>query len=111
MVVGAPTLMLFLLSAIGATLSSEISAAREHCPPTQSANASSLVADLGHIACAHPGLGPCLSALGCVTPLAPLGSAGPSFSAVSVTVGVAALATAHRDLFRTRPPTPPPDLI
>ena len=111
MLVGVPTLGLFLLSLIGSPLFANMSATRTHCPPTQTANVRTVLAGLEHADCAHTGLGPCLGATGCVTLPVALHSGTPSIVPVSLMTLAAVYEILPHTLFRSSPPTPPPDLI
>jgi len=68
--------------------------------------------DMDHGACAHPGAGPCLTASGCVSAPSALRSASAAVASRLTAVLVRPVAVPHyADLFRTGPPTPPPNSI
>jgi hypothetical protein len=84
------------------------------CPlaPTTNSGAPVLLAGMDDSACEHIDAAPCVSALGCVT-------AAPALSSLDVLLVVptnlivfgAPPAPCHGDLYRTGPPTPPPNHI
>lgn len=74
-------------------------------PPT-------LVAAMDHGACAHPGAGPCLAAIGCLGAPQALRPAGTVVESRLTAVLIRPVAVPqYADLFRTGPPTPPPNAI
>lgn len=88
--------------------------AAQGCPPAP-ANQSrgpALVAAMPDGMCEHLAAGPCLATLGCVT-VAPAIALVPTLLVVpnSVIVLAARPAPHFGDLFRTGPPTPPPNQI
>jgi hypothetical protein len=90
-------------------------AAIRDCPPGAPRGGDSgsvLVAAMDGGACEHTGVGPCLTALGCVT-AAP--AIRPAAALLVTPARLLVLAVAPPppvgDLSRARPPTPPPNLI
>src|SRR5262245_741623 len=107
--VAGPTLALLVLSVIGSPLST--GSAEGSCPAPQGSGMPTLVSDVDHDACTHAGLGLCVSANGCVTVSAALRSTAPSFTAAPVILVVGTVGAVRHELFRSSPPTPPPDLV
>lgn len=83
---------------------------REPCPGADGTTTTTVAAP-GHSTCYHGGANPCMNAVGCVA-VAPALAApvllfvGPDH----LLVFSARLDSRSGDLFRTGPPTPPPDL-
>jgi hypothetical protein len=82
------------------------------CPPAPAGRGPVLVAGMDGAACEHTDAGLCVTALGCVS-IAPAVRPAPAVLVNSprlTVVGVAPIAPAG-DLYRTGPPTPPPNHI
>ena len=107
-------LMAFLLPSAAPLLAGGSGSMR--CPETASGmgngTAASLVAGTDGAACQHTATGPCVSPLGCTTP-------GPAIRTADGALGIPASlialgvppAAPLDDLYRSGPPTPPPNLI
>ena len=82
------------------------------CPLAPTGRGPVLTAGMDGAPCEHVEAGPCLAALGCVG-VPPVIRPAPLLlvnSSRMILAGVASIPHAH-DLFRSRPPTPPPNHI
>ena len=102
----------FALSLTVPSLATGLAVSRD-CPlaPTSGHQGSVVVNPMTDGTCEHTGAGPCLGALGCVT-APPVIAIVPTFLVVpnNLIVLVTRSAAPFGDLFRTGPPTPPPNL-
>ena len=84
------------------------------CPvtPSRGGGAPAIGAAMADAACDHTAAGPCMGALGCVT-VAPAIANVPTTLVVPADLITFAIRPAPQfgDLFRTGPPTPPPNQI
>jgi hypothetical protein len=108
-VLASVTLTALVLSLVSPLLAGGAAAIGD-CPLVPKGGAPALVAGMDGGACAHADAGVCLTALGCVT-VAPAIRPAAAFLATSARVIVLGAAPTPRsyDLFRGRPPTPPPN--
>jgi hypothetical protein len=83
------------------------------CPePAGSYRGPVLAAAMDHDSCQHPGSGPCLTAVGCVSaPPALRPAPAALISALSIVFTRPAEAPHPADLSHTGPPTPPPNSV
>mgnify|MGYP003579175335 CR=1 FL=1 len=107
----ASVMLAWLAMSFATPLATGAGAGRD-CPMAPSGGAPALIAGMDGGACEHTDVGPCLTTLGCVT-------AGPAIRSVAalfvsparLTVLGAPPAPHLGDLYRTGPPTPPPNQI
>lgn len=97
---------------LGAPLLSATRAPSGDCPPAAAGRGPVLAAGMDGDACEHTDAGPCVTALGCVT-IAPAIRPAPTLLVTSATLTVLGAAPTPQagDLYRTGPPTPPPNRI
>ncbi len=85
------------------------------CPEPGATYAGPVVAaamEMDHEGCQHPGAGPCLTAVGCVSaPPALRPAPAALLSPLAVILTRPAAAPHYADLCRAGPPTPPPNSI
>jgi hypothetical protein len=86
--------------------------ATRECPLAPGGGGPVLVAGMDGSACEHTDVGPCLAALGCVTAAPAIRPAAALLTIPTRLIVLAAAPTPHvGDLYRTGPPTPPPNHI
>ncbi len=109
-VLASVTLAALTLSFAASSAEAGWAAARCPLPPANQSHGPVLVAAMPAGVCEHTAAGPCVATLGCVT-VAPAIALVPTFLVVpnSVMVLAARPAPHFGDLFRTGPPTPPPN--
>ena len=82
------------------------------CPLAPGGGGPVLVAGMDPGACEHTDVGPCLAALGCVTAALAIRPAAACLVTSARLIVLGAAPTPHvGDLYRTGPPTPPPNHI
>ncbi len=87
-------------------------AATRECPLAPAAGGPALVAGMDGGACEHTDVGPCLTAFGCATVAPAIRPVAALFvTPARLIVLGASPATHFGDLYRTGPPTPPPNQI
>lgn len=87
-------------------------AASRDCPLAPSGGAPALVAGMDAGACEHTDVGPCLTTLGCVTAAPAVRPVAALFVASARLIVLGTPPAPHlEDLYRTGPPTPPPNHI
>ena len=111
-VFASAVLAAFTLSVVAPSM--EAASVSRECPfaPGSGAIAPAVVSATPDGACGHTVAGPCLAALGCLT-TAPAITLVPTLLVISNSLIVLPPCPApyFGDLFRTSPPTPPPNLI
>lgn len=82
------------------------------CPLAPSGGAPALVAGMDSGACEHIDVGPCLTTLGCATAAPAIRPSAALFVSPAKLIVLGAPPVPHLgDLYRTGPPTPPPNQI
>jgi len=86
--------------------------ATRECPLAPGGGGPALVAGMADGACEHTDVGPCLAALGCVTAAPAIRPAPALLVTPTRLIVLGAAPTSHiGDLYRTGPPTPPPNQV
>jgi hypothetical protein len=99
------------LALVSPTLGAGLTAHRD-CPSEPVAGRLAFVNAMPDGACEHTGAGPCLTALGCVTPAPALTVAVTGLMVPSGSVALEPRQTPRfADLYSAGPPTPPPNHI
>lgn len=106
----ASVMLAALVVSLAAPLLAGGTAVSERCPLAPGGGAPQLDAAMGDGACEHTAPGPCVAALGCVT-VAPAIRPTPTVLVTSTRLIVLGAAPTPQagDLYRTGPPTPPPN--
>ena len=100
-----------VLSLVSPLLAGAVAATRD-CPLVPGGGAPALVAGMDGGGCEHADAGPCLTALGCVTAAPAIRPAAALLLTPTRVIVLGAAPTPQvGDLYRTGPPTPPPNQI
>jgi hypothetical protein len=105
------TLAVLALSLVAPALAGGRAAPRD-CPLAPAGGGPAFVAGMDGGSCEHTDVGPCLTALGCVAAAPAIRPAATSFVASAGMIVLGTPPAPHPgDLYRTGPPTPPPNSV